>query len=332
MKYSVIIPIYNAEKTLKRCLDSILLQLNNDIEIILVNDGSTDMSGAICKEYVAKSSSFRYYEQPNSGVSVARNTGINEATGEYIVFIDSDDYVSDNMFFLISSTLEKYNYDCVVFSTVVKYENSEQIKTLTPFIAHDVDTIIPKIVDMICKKQINSPIDKVYKKSILNHYMIRFPEGCSISEDRAFNISYSLHINSLLITEKHYYYIERVTANSLSRTIKSTEELGYSFKIERDYIESALLNCDLDNKYISQIKAANDFCKCRQVYSRAKRMRLCGESKTAILSGIRNDCAEINTHKYHYPKTMYCMKIYLPVKLRQYWLIYYVTMRLAENS
>ena len=332
MKYSVIIPIYNSEKTLHRCLDSLLPQLNSDIEVILVNDGSTDKSASICNEYVAKNSCFHYYEQPNLGVSVARNKGIDKAKGKYIIFIDSDDYVSNEMFSKINNVFSDHDFDFLVFSIVTKNGNQETISQKTHFVSYDIDLIIPKISDMICKKQINGPVDKVYKRSIINEFQIRFPEQCSIAEDRAFNISYALHIKSLMVTDEYYYYAVVTSNDSLSRTVRSTDELLQQFGIEDDYISSALSNCDLGEPYIKQIRAADNFCKCRQVYSRAKRMNLRGADKKAILSGIRKDCAEVNTCNYFYPKTIYCMKIYMPVKFKQYWFIYKVAMSLAKNS
>ena len=91
---SVIIPIYNCERLLSRCLDSILTQSYNDFEVLLVNDGSTDGTANVCKEYVEKTEGkFRYIEKVNGGVSSARNIGINNANGEYICFVDADDYV-----------------------------------------------------------------------------------------------------------------------------------------------------------------------------------------------------------------------------------------------
>lgn len=331
MKYSVIIPIYNAEKTLRRCLDSLLPQLNNDIEVLLINDGSTDNSAKICKEYVVKNSCFKYFEQENAGVSAARNFGIDNATGDYIAFIDSDDYVSNEMIALINATLGDVEYDFVLFSAVIKDSDAETIALQVPYESKGLDSIIPKISDMICKKQVNAPWGKLYKREIINTNNIRFPENCNIAEDRAFNIAYCLHIHSMKVTEEHYYYVDRTRDNSLSRTVRSTEELNQHFDIETKYLESAISCSNLEERYIDQIIAANNFCECRQVYSRAKRMKLRGADKKDIIKGIRKDCKEVNSKKMVYPKTNYCRKIYLPVKMRFYWLIYKVVMRLAES-
>lgn len=331
MKYSVIIPIYNAEKTLRRCLDSLLPQLNNDIEVLLINDGSIDKSSEICKAYVEKNSCFKYFEQENAGVSSARNLGIDKANGEYILFIDSDDYVSNDMFALIDSTFGEDGYDFVLFSAVIKDTEAETIAMQVPFESKKLDSVFLKVSDMICKKQINAPWGKVYKREIIRSFSIRFPENCNIAEDRAFNIAYCLHIHCLKVSQEYYYYVDRTRDNSLSRAVRSADELNHHFNIEADYLESVLSDSALEDQYINQIIAANNFCECRQVYSRAKRMKLRGASKKEIMKGIRKDCKEVNSKKMIYPKTNYCRKIYLPVKTRFYWLIYKVVMRLAEN-
>ena len=93
---SIIVPIYNTEKYLHECLDSIINQTYANFEVLLVNDGSTDSSGIICQEYVKNDSRFRYFEKENGGVSSARNLGLERSEGVYITFIDSDDWVESN--------------------------------------------------------------------------------------------------------------------------------------------------------------------------------------------------------------------------------------------
>ena len=117
MKISIIVPVYNVEKYLSRCLDSILNQdmALNDYEIIIVNDGSTDKSGDICLEYASKYSNIRYFEQKNQGQSVARNVGLKNATGEYIWFIDSDDFIESNSLYGLYKKAVSNNLDILSF-------------------------------------------------------------------------------------------------------------------------------------------------------------------------------------------------------------------------
>lgn len=113
-KVSVIVPVYNVENYIRKCLDSIISQTLKDIEIILVDDGSEDNSGKICDEYAEKDSRIIVIHQKNNGLSNARNTGLNIASGEYIGFVDSDDYIKSEMYSEMYQTAEKTDADMVL--------------------------------------------------------------------------------------------------------------------------------------------------------------------------------------------------------------------------
>lgn len=128
MFFSVVIPIYNVEKYLRECVDSVLAQAFTDFEIILVNDGSKDSSGVICDEYAAKDSKIRVIHKENGGLSDARNAGTKEAKGEYIVYIDSDDYVIENDFLAdIHAKIIETNSDVIVYKFRKLYEKNGQL-------------------------------------------------------------------------------------------------------------------------------------------------------------------------------------------------------------
>lgn len=119
-KLSVIVPVYNVEKYLHRCVDSIINQTYSNLEIILVDDGSPDNSGIICDEYAKKDARVKVMHQKNSGVSAARNAGLDVASGEYIAFVDSDDWINDNMYSALIYEIEANNVDmvkCGVYET-----------------------------------------------------------------------------------------------------------------------------------------------------------------------------------------------------------------------
>lgn len=126
-KTSVIVPIYNAEKYLARCLDSILIQADENVELILINDGSTDKSEEIIKTYLGKyKSSIKYIKKENSGVANSRNVGLEKATGEYIIFVDSDDYIDKDLF----KKLEQYmnqSIDIIKYKAIIETEEEEKI-------------------------------------------------------------------------------------------------------------------------------------------------------------------------------------------------------------
>ena len=116
-KISVIVPAYNAEKYLRRCIDSILVQTFTDFELLLVNDGSIDRTDTICNEYAVKESRIRVFHKKNGGVSSARNLGLDNAKGKYVMFVDSDDYMLSDMSELMISTLNAKNADLVICGT-----------------------------------------------------------------------------------------------------------------------------------------------------------------------------------------------------------------------
>ncbi len=115
---SVIIPVYNVEEYLRECVDSVLNQTFRDFEVILVNDGSTDSSGEICDEYVEKDERVTVIHQKNGGLSVARNTGLSEANGKYVYFLDSDDYISGNALEILLNIAKKDKSDIVFFDAI----------------------------------------------------------------------------------------------------------------------------------------------------------------------------------------------------------------------
>ncbi len=133
VKYSVIIPVYNAEKTLRRCVDSLLNQLREDTEIILVNDGSTDGSGALCEVYAASDFRIHYLSKSNGGVSSARNAGLDAAQGKFVIFVDSDDYVGPTLFVENETLQQEADWDLISFSHAIDSGSSvEQISTAIP--------------------------------------------------------------------------------------------------------------------------------------------------------------------------------------------------------
>ena len=111
---TIIVPIYNAEKTLHRCIDSVLCQEYSDFELLLVNDGSSDSSGDICREYAQKDSRIQLIDKPNTGVSASRNLAISMARGTYLQFLDSDDWITPNATRLLVEAAQKYQCDMVI--------------------------------------------------------------------------------------------------------------------------------------------------------------------------------------------------------------------------
>lgn len=126
---SVIIPVYQAEKYLKRCVDSVLSQTFQNLEVILIDDGSKDNSGEICDQYAASDNRVKVLHKTNAGVAAARNSGLEMATGDYIAFVDSDDYIDSQMYQSMMSIAEEYQCDVVMCDCVKEFDNYQEIYT-----------------------------------------------------------------------------------------------------------------------------------------------------------------------------------------------------------
>ena len=175
IKYSVIIPVYNAEKTLKRCLDSLLGQKRQDVEIILINDGSSDRSGEIIDEYRRKYGSIVSLEQENSGVSAARNRGLNAATGTYILFVDSDDRIREDLVSITVQTAEDSGADVVIFD----YAGEDTDRRQTDLFTFDLPAgrafspeEEPSVIMKTC-----SAVNKLFRREFWEKTASAFPAG-----------------------------------------------------------------------------------------------------------------------------------------------------------
>lgn len=226
MRYSVIIPVYNAKETLRRCLDSLVRQQFSDYELLLINDGSTDGSDAICREYANTYSCVRYFVKENGGVSSARNLGLEQAEGEYILFVDSDDYVSEDYFALLSHTLESNAVDLLMFG----YRNFGGASTEwdTGVFCEETESSVAKRISFaVCQYLFSSLLSKAFKRQIIERDNIRFSNDLAIGEDQAFIFTYAMHIRSIGSIEDHLYNVDVSDGNSLSRKARPylTEQL-----------------------------------------------------------------------------------------------------------
>lgn len=204
---SVIVPVYNAEKYLDKCIESIANQTYRDLEIILVDDGSPDNCPAICDEWAKKDKRIKVIHKPNGGVSSARNAGLDSYTGEYVTFIDSDDYIEVNMFERIFEALSAKDVDLVFIR-----EKSVNIKGNTIYINGDMPSgeILyldkEKAAERIIGMQINGMCDKTYKRSLVDG--IRVFEGKKHGEDLLFNIQVLEKVKTAaLIDDILYSYV-----------------------------------------------------------------------------------------------------------------------------
>lgn len=328
LKYSVIIPVYNAEKTLRRCVDSLLAEGYPDAEIILVNDGSGDRSGEICREFAARENCIRYIEKENGGVSTARNAGLDAATGEFVLFVDSDDYAAPHFFSIIDSVSAETPADLIQFSC--RFDDGKQLAggSHTPKNAVGRDALLPLISDAICRKTINSPWAKLYRRDLIEAHSIRFPVGASVAEDRIFNIIYSFYIQSYLVSDQVTYLVN--TENEQSLTRGRHKDLKEQFDIAGQYFHQALDAAPLPPQEKELYQRAVNFGNCRVIYHDAKLQVQDGLSWLARQRRLGQLCDEINRKHMHYPRTRYCTLLTLPVRLRLTWVIDAVAWKLTH--
>lgn len=228
-KVSIIVPVYNTEKYLARCLDALVNQTLDNIEIIAVNDGSTDKSPDILKEYAEKYACIRVLDKKNGGQATARNLGIRESRGEYIGFADSDDYVDTTMFEKMYSLAKEKECDMVECYFHYLMETDGEPKTLQP---RGRVREYKNQQDMLIDPQV-SPWNKLYRREILMQPGIYFPEGL-IYEDTAFYIKTIPYVKkAAYLDEQLVYYFLR--GNSTMNANKS-RKVGNIFPVLEDIL------------------------------------------------------------------------------------------------
>lgn len=234
-KISVVVPIYNSENSLDVCLKSIVRQNYKNFEIILIDDGSTDKSQEICRQYQKEYQNVYYYYQLNSGVSAARNVGIDKATGDLIYFMDSDDILSPELFEIIVENF-KNDVECLWFKYDKIYSYDVCFKKTC-----DVN------VDKFCSNKYVSKLledndgflwNKVFKLDIIKDKKLKFNENIKICEDLLFNVQYSQYIKTIIKID----YIGYGYYQSLNSSFNKKDNIGWFSIIDAYKIIEQMLN------------------------------------------------------------------------------------------
>lgn len=224
---SIIVPVYNAEKTIRRCVESILNQEYSDLELFLCDDGSTDTSGSICDEYQQKDTRIKVLHKENTGVSDTRNQGLCMAQGDYIQFLDADDWISVDATKLLVRTMKENDCDLVI---------SDFYRVIGERISHKGDIEEDGVLspEEFAEYMMRNPADfyygvlwnKLYKRKIIEKYKLRMDSDVSWCEDFLFNLEYLLHTKKIAALQVPVYYYVKTEGSlvsqgmSISRTIK----------------------------------------------------------------------------------------------------------------
>ena len=245
---SIIVPIFNTESYLVKCIESILAQDYQNFELLLVNDGSTDASGSICDEYSYIDKRIKVLHKDNGGVSSARNIGLKMAQGNYVLFIDSDDWIESDTISYLLMIITTTNADCSICDFCNKniplqsfYQDSFKIQNFDMRSGIE-NALIPKGYSW-------STCNKMFKKSLINTNSISFDESISIGEDLVFTISYLLHCANIAYGPKpkyHYRWRETSAINEAFNPKKLSAIKAYS-KVERILSGNDLGLCELFN-------------------------------------------------------------------------------------
>lgn len=216
MKYSIIIPVFNSETTLRRCLDSLLADPRTDAELLLIDDGSTDRSPAICREYEGRDPRVRVLEKAHEGVSAARNRGLEQASGTYILFADSDDYAEPDYFEKLDRTLRTETAELVSFSYRLVGTRTSTVRMPEKETSDPVG-LADQLSLLLRKQQLNALWSKAFLRRVIDRYGLRFDESLCIDEDVNFILSYVMHIDRLLLSPEILYNTCLTNPESLTR-------------------------------------------------------------------------------------------------------------------
>ncbi len=210
---TIIIPVYNVEKYLSQCLDSVVNQTYSRIEVILINDGSKDGSDIICQRYARDYAYINYVKRDNAGASATRNYGIKLSSGEFIFFLDSDDYLDKNC---ISVMVDVAMSKKLVVTGYMIDDTSCSSVTIPLQNNGDYDSICSFLLDFhkYFATKFNYPWGKLFKKDIIDKYQISFIESMSLSEDVLFNIEYYKNCPDGVAILEYKGYIYRQTDNT----------------------------------------------------------------------------------------------------------------------
>lgn len=211
---SVIIPVYNAENYITQCIESLLNQTLRECEFIFINDGSTDNSEKIIEDYKKSDDRITLINQENQGVSIARNRGLDVSTGEYVGFVDADDYIEKDMYEMLYNAAKHGNCDVVISNFKSEMQGREVI-TRYPFL---VDTVLKKnyieqelLPYFLRTDNLNTTVNKIYRNKVIKGNDVKFPEKIELGEDGIFNIKFfSNAINMKYIDYIGYHYREVV--------------------------------------------------------------------------------------------------------------------------
>ena len=321
---SIVVPVYNCAKYLPDCIDSLLCQKLDNYEIILIDDGSLDNSGAICDEYGNKYECVKVIHKNNEGQGIARNLGISVSEGTYIAFVDSDDYVNRNAYNQLIQLMDEFKLDmCIGKIKICKNFEKDKNKSIQNYCNKKIyrkkainNLITYMFADYDGKNQISSSsCDKIYKKKLLNDGVNFKSERLYISEDIIFNFEYMQKCNRIMVTDIEFYnYIQhddsfchKYQPEYLERLLKSSNYFMSSQFIKKEIsrkLFSYLKSCIIQEIEFNSVMVASKKVKyfinrddVRNILIKVNTEGL-GKNNTLLLFLLKVKCVLVTTILY----------------------------------
>lgn len=312
---SVIVPFFNREKTAQRCIDSIRQQTYQNLQVILVNDGSSDGTLKILIKNKNKDARISVISQVNKGASGARNAGLNVAKGEYILFVDSDDFVSKNY---VEDLLLPIENESDLDMTV------SAIRGFYPKGVVDFAYSFPERgrirENFEFLRNIPTHAGKLYRSEIINRMNLRFPEDMSFSEDRVFNLNYYKNIDSFLYVPLAIYCVTR-DVPGLSLNVDEcafSDSLKYISELKKFAYENSIPFDSIKYDIFSQFCCANVFGNYREFKKRIEIYRREIEFSNIHSISLKEKC-HVFFMKYRFYRVLYCYRMLAHMWRRFFW-------------
>ena len=328
IKISIIIPVYRVEEYLDQCLQSVIKQTYSNLEIILVDDGSTDSCPQICDYYAKQDNRIHVIHKANEGASIARNVGLSIATGEYVYFLDADDWIEEDALETLVVALEDERVDCLGFGFIKEFENGPQIENNTiweekTYKDNDYyDAVVCRSVgfagdDLKYFQKMNAFAviwSKLYKKSVLDEHEIRFKDIKQLGsfEDGLFNIQFFSYAKNFKYLDRRLYHYRKNNTQAVTRNYK--KDFYKKQKAQMEGIESLVQNVS-----VNKLKEA---CNSRIAYMA---MEYC-------LNALKNSdghkarCRELK-QIFKDPQYIGAIKAFSIKKLPFIWKVYYLILK-----
>lgn len=287
---SIIVPVYNAEKYLDKCISSILEQTYHNIELILVNDGSTDRSEQICLKHANRDERIVYAKQSNAGPSASRNNGISRSKGDYIQFLDADDYLDNHSVEILVNAIKDVDYVIAGYYNIseISKGNLKKLVTSSMIGTYLKEDLLPYWGELVEEEVFHYTWNKLYKSELIKD-LIRFNEDIKISEDMLFNLDYLSNINRIKIINEPIYH--HVLYNQESLTKRYHNGLFEMRKITHQYMEAFLKS--------NSVYQGNNCRVVKELYAKrvitifihlcSQKTRMKNSEKLKIINQIIND-------------------------------------------